>query len=448
MLYCIVDIETTGSYASGSGITEIAAYVHDGEKVVEHFTTLINPERHIPTYITALTGISTAMVASAPVFEEIAEQLYDLLQDKIFVAHNVNFDYSFIRHHLSKCGFTLQVKKLCTVRLSRKTFIGLPSYSLGRICRSLSIPLEDRHRADGDAKATVLLFEKILLAGGKQQISEMLKRASGDQYLPLQITKKMVEELPTSPGVYYFIDEKGKVIYVGKAKNIKKRVSGHFTGENTGMRRQQFLRLINNVTYKECANELHALILESTEIKRLWPKYNYSQKEPLQKYALYHYTDSAGYSRLVIDKKRKALPGLCVFNLHNDGVTLLRKMCEQFELHPKLCFLDKNIFVHEEIKELEAVDSYNEKVESALQALEENLPTFAVVEKVPDGKEWLCLLMVKGSFYGMGYISTKMKKAPVEELKTTLEPFADNNFIRNSIYKYAETYPKKRIDFY
>src|SRR5213075_1080513 len=146
-MYAIVDIETTGGYAAANGITEIAIYIHDGVKITRHFETLINPNQAIPRYIKALTGIDDEMVADAPQFAEVADTIHELLNDNIFVAHNVNFDYSFVRHHLKAAGLELTAKKLCTVRLSRKVFPGLPSYSLGNLCRSLQLPIDNRHRA-------------------------------------------------------------------------------------------------------------------------------------------------------------------------------------------------------------------------------------------------------------------------------------------------------------
>ena len=134
-MYAIVDIETTGGYAAANGITEIAVYIHNGERVVKRFETLINPNRIIPHFITGLTGIDNAMVADAPLFDEVADTLFELLNDKIFIAHNVNFDYSFLKHHLKESGYELTAKKLCTVRLSKKVFPNLPSYSLGNLCR-------------------------------------------------------------------------------------------------------------------------------------------------------------------------------------------------------------------------------------------------------------------------------------------------------------------------
>jgi len=446
-LYAIVDIETTGGHASANGITEIAIHVHDGERVIQHFTTLINPEKPVPSFITALTGISSAMVATAPTFGEVAQKIYELLQDNIFIAHNVNFDHSFIYHHLKLSGYELNVKKLCTVRLSRKTFPGLPSYSLGKLCRSLQINVEDRHRADGDARATVEVFNMILNHGGMEHIDKMLKRTSSEQWLPVNLEKQKIQALPPSPGVYYFHDLKDKILYVGKAINIRKRVTGHFTHTDSGNRRQHFLRLVADITYKECASELHALVLESTEIKRLWPKYNYSQKQPAQKYGLYTFEDGRGYIRIAIDKKKKNFPAAYTFNLLHEGQVLLRNIIEEFDLHHKLCYLDKSPFTESDIEHTAAPSLYNNKVRNALQSLEAQLPTFAVIDNGKTENENLCFLIERGNFWGMGYISSTAKPANIHELKETLQPYADNDFIRNSLYSYVEANPDKKVLF-
>jgi DNA polymerase III subunit epsilon len=442
-LYAIVDIETTGGHASANGITEIAIHVHDGTKVVQHFTTLINPQKNIPSFITALTGINNAMVASAPTFENVAAQIFEILNDKIFVAHNVNFDYSFVHHQLKNCGYNLTAQKLCTVRLARKALPGYASYSLGKICRSLNIVIDDRHRADGDAAATVKLFDKILESNGMEHIDKMLKRTSSEQWLPMHLDKKIINALPTNAGVYYFVDAKGKIIYVGKAINIKKRVTSHFTHNDAGNRRQDFLRLVCDIKHTVCANELHALILESIEIKRLWPKYNASQKQPTQKYGLYSFEDGRGYTRLLIDKKKKNFPAAYIFNLMHEGQVLLRNMIEEFELSEKLCFVDKTNLTEDDLAFLDEPKIYNNKVKNALHQLKENLPTFALVEKM--NKENIYLLIENGCFWGMGTAVKKPKT--VEDLKEMIEPFADNDFIRNSIYDYAERNPEKKVIF-
>jgi len=161
-MYAIVDIETTGSYAAANGITEIAIVVFDGKQILQRFETLINPLQHIPSYIQAMTGITNEMVAEAPEFETVAEEIFELLKDKVFVAHNVHFDYSFIHSQLHHCGYELNAAKLCTVRLSRKLLPGHQSYSLGKLCTALGIPHIHSHRAGGDTDATVMLFQLLL----------------------------------------------------------------------------------------------------------------------------------------------------------------------------------------------------------------------------------------------------------------------------------------------
>jgi DNA polymerase-3 subunit epsilon len=329
--------------------------------------------------------------------------------------------------------------------LSRKVFPGLPSYSLGNLCRSLQLPIDNRHRAGGDAKATVKLFEYCLANNGELHMQQMLKKTSAEQWLPLQLTKADIQKLPACPGVYYFLDAKDKVVYVGKAINIRKRVSSHFTHNDPDRKRQNFLRTISKLKFKECATELEAIVLESAEIRRLWPKYNVSQKQPQQKYALYKFEDNGGYIRLAIDKKKKNFPALYHFNLLHEGLVMLKKMIEEFELHEKLCFIDKTAFTEKDISFLDPPHVYNGKIKKALEALDEQLPTFAVLDDGIKENEKLCLLVERGNFWGMGYLPSSAQITSAADLKFFLQPYADNDTIRNSIYSFVEQYPEKRI---
>jgi DNA polymerase III subunit epsilon len=445
MLYAIVDIETTGGYAASHGITEIAIYLHDGQQVVQQFETLVNPHQHIPYYITALTGITNEMVADAPSFEAVAPQIDELLREAVFVAHNVNFDYSFVKRHMEAQGYAVKYSKLCTVRLARKVFPGMPSYSLGNLCRQLGIGISNRHRAGGDAGATVKLFEHLLANGGDVHVQQMLKKSSAEQWLPLHLTKADIEQLPQVPGVYYFHDVKHKVIYVGKAVNLRKRVSSHFTNNDAERKRQNLLRSIHKITFTACVTELEALVLESAEIKRLWPRYNVSQKNITQRFALYQFEDARGYLRLAIDRKKKNLQPLYSFNLLHEGQVMLKKMAEEFELNEKLCFLDKTPVTEHDLEFADTPVVHNGKVRRALEALEEKLPTFAIVDEGRTVEEKLCLLVERGSFWGMGYLPSSLTVTSANELKNHLNPYADNDTIRNSIYTFAEQYPEKRI---
>lgn len=446
VLYAIVDIETTGGYAASHGITEIAIYLHDGERVLQQFETLINPHQHIPHYITALTGITNEMVANAPSFEEVAPQIDALLREAVFVAHNVNFDYSFVKRHMEASGFEVKYRKLCTVRLARKVFPGMPSYSLGNLCRQLGIGISNRHRAGGDAHATVKLFEHLLANDGYLHIQQMLKKSSAEHWLPLHLTKADIDQLPQVPGVYYFHDVKQKVIYVGKAVNLRKRVSSHFTNNDAERKRQNLLRSIHKITFTTCVTELEALVLESAEIKRLWPRYNVSQKNLTQRFALYQFEDARGYLRLAIDRKKKNLYPLYSFNLLHEGRVMLKKMVEEFDLNEKLCFLDKSPFTEQDLEFTDTPVVHNGKVRQALEALEEKLPTFAIVDEGRNTDERLCLLVERGNFWGMGYLPLHIPVSNAGDLKMHLNPYADNDTIRNSIYQFAELHPEKRVD--
>ena len=166
-MYAIVDIETTGSHPDKNGITEIAIVLHNGKEVEGRYETLVNPGINIPSYISYLTGITNDIVANAPRFSEVALPIFNLLNNRIFIAHNVNFDYTFIRHHLMESGYYWLPKKLCTLKLSRKAFPGLPKYGLGHLCNTFNIEIYKRHRAGGDADATAILFQKILNEAGE-----------------------------------------------------------------------------------------------------------------------------------------------------------------------------------------------------------------------------------------------------------------------------------------
>ncbi|MCY7352973.1 MAG: 3'-5' exonuclease [Cytophagaceae bacterium] len=161
-MYCIVDVETTGMVKGATRLTEIAIFRHDGAQVVDAFHSLLNPDCAIPPFISHLTGITNALVADAPAFGEIAYEVQAITQNAVFVAHNVHFDFGFLRKEFGWLGLEYHRPLLCTVQLSRKILPGFPSYSLGKLCHSLDIPLTGRHRAKGDAAATVKLFEKLL----------------------------------------------------------------------------------------------------------------------------------------------------------------------------------------------------------------------------------------------------------------------------------------------
>lgn len=456
MLYAIVDIETTGSYAAANGITEVAIVIHDGMRILDKYETLVNPHKEIPYFIQKLTGISEDMVADAPDFEDVAGEIYELLKDKVFVAHNVNFDYSFLKYQLAEVGYELNTKKLCTVRLSRKILPGLKSYSLGKLCHQVGITLTNAHRAGGDATATAELFGMLVAKDLKGEILTMLKGRNKEQYLPPNVPAEQVEQLPMMPGVYYFHNAKGKVIYVGKAVNLNKRVKGHFSNNKPSRQKQDFLKEIHKITYTECATDLMAQILESTEIRKLWPSHNRSQRGYIPRFGLYVYEDQNGYKRIAIEKSKNVFKPVYTFNTIIEGHNRVRELIQEFGLCARLCNLARTDDCSESIYAehcegaclgAEAVDKYNTKIDAAVKHLQEQLPTFVLVDKGINRKEQSCILVKQGSFSGMGYIKNEDVLDDIDELEKTLEPFQDNDYIRNLVFKHATDFPEKCITY-
>jgi len=448
-MYAIVDIETTGGYAAAHGIMEISIHVFDGSTVVKKFETLINPRQSIPRYIQAMTGITDEMVASAPLFEEVAGAVYDHLTDNVFIAHNVNFDYSFVKSHLEACGYQYNAKRLCTVRLSRKIFPGFPSYGLGKLCRSLDIQIYNRHRAGGDAEATVKVFQKLLENDSQQYIVKSLQRSSKEQIFPPNVPKEHFENLPYLPGVYYFHNQKGKIIYVGKAKNIRYRVHSHFSSNLDSRQKQNFIRYTYSISFHTCGTELMACILESSEIKRLWPIFNYSQKRWEDIYGLFTYEDQNGYLRFAIEKNKKHLTPVHNFHYLVDGHSMLRKLIREFHLCPRLCFMQSgNEPCGKECsgacEQKEKTEIYNKRVDEAIQSLSLK-PSFAIVDKGVNGDDRSCILVLHGKLFGMGYIPTDTQITDAEQLKDYLQPYKENSFIRNLLNGFAARYPSKLV---
>jgi DNA polymerase-3 subunit epsilon len=448
-MYAIVDIETTGGYAARNGIIEIAILISDGQNITERFKTLVNPGQNIPRYIEGFTGINNSMVQNAPPFEEIAETVFTLLQGNIFVAHNVNFDYSFLKNHLEQYGYSLNAKKLCTVRLARQIFPGLPSYSLGHLCHSLGIDLQNRHRAGGDAAATVILFHSLIQNDIKEFIQSSLKRASKEQILPPHVPKEHFLKLPAIPGVYYFLDKKGKVVYVGKAKHIKNRVNSHFCNNSDSRQKQNFMREIYAINFQTTATELMAAILESTEIKRLWPIFNTSQKKADEAFGIFMYEDQNGYMRLAIEKKRKNANPIYTFHYKVDGLGVMKKLIKSFSLCPKLCFvqtdnaecknnIDNSCFGACEKRE--STEDYNTRVLEAIASLTHR-PSYVVLDKGMNEKDISCIMVVKGSFFGMGYLPKNFTNITETAVSQYVQPYKENSFIRSLLNAHVTHHP-------
>ncbi len=446
MKYAIVDIETTGNGYTGSKITEISIFIHNGKQVIDEYTTLVNPECTIPPFITSLTGITNAMVSEAPKFYEIAKTINAITEDTIFVAHSVNFDYNIIKHEFKSLGFAYNRKKLCTVRLSRKLIPGLQTYSLGPLCASQEITITDRHRARGDAEATTILFEKLLkLDTDKIVINNFLHPRSRQATLPPMLSEKIIDNLPQTSGVYYFKNEKEDTIYVGKAKNIKQRVISHFYDKS----KKEITMCLetSNVEFTETGSELVALLLESAEIKKIYPKYNRAQRRAQESIGLVTYIDRLGIKHIAYNKLKLIEKPLMKFYNVTESRVFLEKLCDEYELCPKYCHLQTTIgsCFHYQIKQCkgicrgeEQVEDYNKRVNKAINSIRFSTENFIIKEKGRNKKEYACVLVLNGIYKGFGYISKRKKLKDLDDYLDHITLRKDNNDVKRILNAYLK----------
>jgi DNA polymerase-3 subunit epsilon len=446
-MYAIVDIETTGGSPLYEKITEIAIYIHDGYKVVDEFSTLINPEKTIPYFITGLTGITNEMVAEAPKFYEVARKIVEMTEDKIFVAHNVTFDYNFIRTEFKNLGYDFRREKLCTVKLSRKVLPGKKSYSLGNLCKDIGIQINGRHRAAGDAFATVKLLEILLTRTGNTPLLFEQIRNNSNREVHFNFDRKILDKLPEEPGVYYFHDDGGKIIYVGKSKNIRQRVMSHLYN-NAGRKAMEMKEKIADISWEHTGSELIALLLESDEIKKLMPVYNRTQRRSGQHYGLYARTNPEGYLCMSIEKNATAneIP-VTSFQNKKEGTTVLERLVEKYTLCQKLTGIYKSVTncFHYEIGAChgacigeEPARVYNQRVENALNELSFVNKNFILIDKGRNEQEFSAVSIKNGKYIGFGYFSEEVldDKFLIEDC---VKKYADNRdvqqILRNYIFK-------------
>ena len=431
MIYTIIDVETSGSK---NKITEISIFKYDGKQVIDEFTSLVNPEVYIPDFITSLTGIDNATVADAPTFAEVANAILAITEGTTFVAHNVNFDYNVIRNEFKALGIEFNRKKLCTVRLSRKLLPGHKSYSLGKLCKSLNINIVDRHRARGDAEATVVLFEMLLNQEETEKVfAEFLKKSSKEATLPSHLPTTVFNNLPNSAGIYYFKNKKGQIIYIGKAKDIKKRVLSHFYSKA-----QKSLDLCRNtadIDFELSGSEIIALLMEDAAIKQHYPEYNVVSKRTPKAYAIFSYEDRQGITHLAFNTLKATPNPIETFSNITDCRQYLELLCTKFSLCPKFCHLQDGVAQCSHYKittckgvcaNEENVTNYNLRVTSAIDYINNNKENVVLKQQGRHSQEEAFVLIKNGIYLGYGFIDKSEQVNNPEDLETFLIPQKDN----------------------
>ena len=442
-MYAILDIETTGGQFNEEGITEIAIYKFDGHEVVDQFISLVNPEIPIQPFVVKLTGINNAMLSSAPKFFEVAKRIIEMTNDCVIVAHNASFDYRILRTEFRRLGYDFEARTLCTVELSKKLLPEQPSHSLGKLVRALGIPMADRHRASGDALATVKLF-KILLE--KDLEKEIVK-----DFIKLEIEKgiapkllDIVASLPAKTGVYYIHNEKGNLVYIGKSRNIKKRINQHFTGTSTKCKKIQ--AEVFTVTYDETGSELIALLKESEEIKINKPIYNRAQRKSIFQLALYAEKDKNGYINLKLQKADGRKKEITSFTSLQEGKNALFRITSHYNLCQKLTglYVSKTNCFQYSIKECDGAcigeilpEEYNARVQGFIDKNSFENQNMVLVDRGRTINERSAVLIENGIYKGYAFYDLNYQINNIEILKNIIIPMQNNRDTRNIIQSHV-----------
>jgi DNA polymerase III subunit epsilon len=440
-------------------ITEIAIILFDGEVIIDKFQSLINPERSIPFEITRITGITNEMVARAPKFYEVAKQVVTMTDGAIFVAHNVRFDYGFIKQEFENLGFTYTRKQLCTVVLSRKAFPGLRSYSLGNLIRHFGIEVENRHRAMDDTIATVDILSRILnKEEGRMQADRLINAGIKASHLPKDISIERIHNLPEVTGIYYFYNEYGTVIYVGKSNNIRKRIMQHFG--KIDHKTDKFIAKVADLTYEETGSELIALLLESNEIKSLQPEINKAQRSKDYPYFIHHYIDPKGYVRFEWEKSSvKTRTDKNIVSHYSSKVSArssLMYVTNEYSLCSGLtglydstsghCFYYQTGACSGACQQIEDPETYNERAQTGIETLRRNFDENMIVIVGGRNRDERGIVLIEdGHYRGFGYLVIEDLQLGPEEWKEAIKYLPPNPECNQIILTYLEKYPLTKV---
>jgi DNA polymerase-3 subunit epsilon len=446
-MYAIIDIETTGGSARIERITEIAIIQHDGDQITGEFVSLVNPERNIPYFITNLTGITNEMVEDAPHFYEIAKKIVELTEGRTFVAHNARFDYSFIRQEFKWLGFNFKRNILDTVALSRKLIPGHRSYSLGNICNDLKITINGRHRATGDALATAKLFEMLIakdieINGAR---SALIKNTRVSKLNP-NLNLGKIESIPDEPGIYYFYNEKGDLIYIGKSRNLRQRITTHLSN-NTSNRSMEMRDLIADVDWEPTGSELIALLKESFEIKLNKPVYNRAQRRTGYQWGIFSFFDNNGYLNFRYGQVNDDEAPVSVFTSKERTKSKLGSLVEKFNLCQKLSGLydTEGACFHYQVGICtgacigkESPLEYNERATKATEEFIFTRRNFFIIDKGRYDEERCAVKIVNGKFNGYGYFNINDIGFGLSAIHDCIKPSGDNSDIQVILKQYLK----------
>lgn len=449
-MYCIVDVETTGGNPNDSKITEVAIYKFDGHAIVDELVTLINPETYIPEFISRLTGISNEMVADAPRFYQVAARIVELTRDTIFVAHNAAFDYACFQTEFASLGYEFHLPQICSVRLARALLPGHASYSLGNLCRDLGISINGRHRAGGDAFATVSLF-KLLLERNHGSISpehpyHRFDRSLYHPHLDLSILK----DIPAKPGVFFCRDEDGDLLYVGHGSNIRIQVLNYLS-HTKSMRAKKMLALIVHIEWELSGSALIASMMAATIIADQKPRFNHQVRKPSGAFALISYIDQNGFARLMIGKRNKKDDASVCFGSLDEAQQALYRWADMYHLCLKMCGLEEGRGgcslvtlgqCHGACVGNESTERYNLRVNQLLNDLDFKYIQRVIVDKGRTSDEFSLVFIGSAHDIGWGYMGVDETVNCPDEFREHVRLCKSPQLVKPILKSYFESHHK------
>lgn len=409
---------------------------------MDQFISLVNPEKPIQPFVVKLTGINNAMLQTAPKFYEVAKRIIEITQDTILVAHNAQFDYRILRTEFARLGYTFEIPNICTVELAKKLIPEQESYSLGKLVRALGIPMADRHRASGDALATVKLFKMLLEKDLKKEIVKTFIKTEVDKKITPKL-QDIIGSVPNTTGVYYIHKEDGTIIYIGKSKNIKKRINQHFT--STSKKSKKIQSEVYAISYDETGSELIASLKESEEIKINKPIYNRVHKTNIFPWGLYLNKTPNGYLSLYLQKTDHQKKEITSFLTQADAQRSLFKITEKYNLCQKINKLDqvKTYCFPFQIQQCngaciskESPEEYNLRVNEYLKNEQMVNQNIILIDRGRTIHERSAILIENGVFMGYAFFDLNYQVSNIEILKNIIIPMPSNRETKNIINYY------------
>lgn len=379
----LLDCETTGGNPTYNRIIEIGLLVIENGKLVKRWQSFVDPETSLPPFIQKITGISPGMLVGAPIFSDLSHELLELLEGRTLVAHNARFDYGFLKNEFTRIGVKYSTKPLCSVKISRSLYPQFKRHGLSHIIQRFNLQIENRHRAMDDAEMIYQFFLKTSALFSDEEITSTCQQQLKRPALPMNLPNSEIDKLPSSAGVYYFYDEKGTLLYIGKSVNIRNRVMSHFTQDHKNAKDLQMSAKIAHVDFKSTPSDFGAQILESNEIKTLSPLYNRRLRKIRKMYQFINQHDSHGYKQLLIEaidiNSGAQEDSVGLFRSPRQAKKKLEFLADEFSLCHKLLGLEspskkgKPCFRAQLNKCLgachgaESIDSYNQRFNAAME---------------------------------------------------------------------------------